>query len=108
MSKSEITFEVHTDAQQIPERILWNATGKEGEQAQTRAISVAVWDHVEQNTLRIDLWTKDMPVDEMRGFYINAIAGMAESVKESTGDEEMAAAMLDLCERFADRVQVDS
>ena len=43
---------------------------------------------------------KDMPRDEMRGFYINALAGMAESVQAATGDEEMARAMLELCERF--------
>lgn len=107
MTKSEIKFEVETDDEMIPERILWNATNKPGEQDETKAISIAVWDHEEQNTLRIDLWTKDMPLDEMRGFYINALAGMAESVKDATGDEEMAAAMLALCEQFAERVPVD-
>ncbi len=107
MSKSETKFVVETDDEMIPERILWNATGKPGEQDETKAVSISVWDHDEQNTLRIDLWTKDMPIDEMRGFYINAIAGMAESVKDSTGDTEMAEAMLALCEKFADRVPVD-
>jgi len=101
MSTSEIKFEIESDEKNIPERIVWNATDKPGDQEQTRAISVAVWDHVEQNTLRIDLWTKDMPLDEMRRFYINALAGMAESVKVATGDNEMADAMLALCETFA-------
>lgn len=103
MTKSEIKFEIESDDEMIPERIVWNATDKPGGQEQTRAISIAVWDHAEQNTLRMDLWTKDMPLDEMRGFYINALAGMAESVKVATGDEELANAMLAVCEKFAGR-----
>ena len=31
---------------------------------------LSVWDAVKtQETLRIDLWTKDMPVDEMKLFF---------------------------------------
>ncbi len=104
MNKSEITIEIETDDEMVAERILWNATNKPGDLDETKAISVAVWDHKEQDTLRIDVWTKDMPLEEMRGFYINALAGMAESVQAATGDKEMADAMLALCERFADRV----
>ena len=100
MSKSEINFEVQLDENDFPEAITWNATNKPGEKESTKAVSIAVWDPEEKETMRIDLWTKDMPMDEMRGFYINALAGMAESVQASTGDSEMADAMLELCERF--------
>lgn len=103
MNKSEIKFEVETDDELIPERILWNATNAPETLDETKAISIAVWDHVEQNTARIDLWTKEMPVDEMHGFYITTLAGMAESVKDATGDDEMAEAILALCERFSER-----
>jgi gliding motility-associated protein GldC len=30
---------------------------------------LALWDQSYKNTLRIDLWTKDMPVDEMKRFF---------------------------------------
>ena len=100
MSRSEINFEVELDENDVPNAIAWNATDKPGGRESTKAISIAVWDPAEKNTMRIDLWTKDMPIDEMRGFYINALAGMAESVQAATGDEEMAKAMIELCERF--------
>ena len=103
--KSEIHFEVELDENDFPKNICWSASNKSPdadseEKEDTKAISIAVWDSKEQNTMRIDLWTKDMPLDEMRGFYINALAGMAEGVRDATGDEEMATAMLELCERF--------
>jgi gliding motility-associated protein GldC len=100
MSKSEINFEVELDENDFPESIAWNATNKPGDKESTQAVSIAVWDPTEKETMRIDLWTKDMPRDEMRGFYINALAGMAESVEAATGDAEMAKAMIELCERF--------
>ena len=72
MSKSEINFEVQLDDNDFPEAITWSATNKPGEKESTKAVSIAVWDSTEKETMRIDLWTKDMPMDEMRGFYINA------------------------------------
>ena len=100
MSISEINFEVELDEDNVPESITWNATDKPGDKESTKAVSIAVWDPAEKNTMRIDLWTKDMPRNEMRGFYINALAGMAESVQAATGDEEMAKAIIEVCERF--------
>lgn len=100
MSTSEINFEVELDENEFPEAISWSTTNKPGDKESTKAVSIAVWDAKEKETMRIDLWTKDMPLNEMRGFYINALAGMAESVQAATGDTEMAEAMLELCERF--------
>ena len=56
----------------------------------TRAIAIGLWDHDQSNTLRIDLWTKDMNVPDMKRFYIDMIGGMAESIRNSTDDEIMA------------------
>ncbi len=100
MSTSQINFEVELDENDFPQAISWNATNMPGDKESTKAVSIAIWDGKEKETMRIDLWTQDMPLDEMRGFYINALAGMAESVQAATGDTEMADAMLELCDRF--------
>jgi gliding motility-associated protein GldC len=34
-----------------------------------RATMIAVWDTREKTTMRIDLWTKDMLVDDMKRFF---------------------------------------
>ena len=51
--------------------------------------------------MRIDLWTNDMPVDEMKRFYIDCLGGMSQSVLNSTGDEFMAEEMNLLCEKIS-------
>ncbi len=56
----------------------------------------------QKNTLRIDLWSKDMPVEEMKGFYIDCIGGLAQNLLRATGDEFMAGEMNALCQRLVD------
>ena len=106
MRKSEINFTVELDEQNIPEKITWNATEKSNEEPdETKSISVSLWDDQQKNTMRIDLWTKEMPVDEMKRFYIDCLGGMAQSVLNSTGDEFMSQQMNDLCEKLVEHVK---
>lgn len=101
MKKSTIHFSVELDQNNVPDKILWDATDKPDPGLQeTKSISVALWDHKQKNTLRIDLWTKDMPVQEMKGFYIDCIGGLAQSVLTATGDEHMSNEINALCERL--------
>src|SRR5688572_12759355 len=61
MKKSTINFTVDLDAQNVPEKIYWEATDKpDPKLSETKAICIALWDHEQKNTLRIDLWAKDM------------------------------------------------
>lgn len=99
MKTSSINLTIQLDDQNVPEKIIWDGTDKpEGTPSETKAIALAIWDPTDQNTLRIDLWTKDMPVDHMKRFYIESINGLAQSVLRATGDEKMAAEMNTLCD----------
>ena len=105
MKSSEINFKVLLDDNNVPERIQWDATEKpDPGLTETKSISVSLWDHSQKNTLRIDLWTKDMPVDEMKRFYIDCLGGIGQSILTSTGDEAMSAEVNALCERLAKHV----
>ncbi len=97
MKKSEINFKIQLDENNIPETIQWDATDKPGDLDHTKAITIGIWDDVEKNTMRLDLWTKEMPIDEMKMFYIDALSGMAQSILSATGDENMANRITALC-----------
>lgn len=102
--KSTIEFNVKLDNDNVPEEIRWKASDSPSgpEPVETKSVSISLWDHRQQNTLRIDLWTKDMPVDEMKRFYIDVIGGLAQSTLTATGDEYMAGEMNALCEKLVD------
>ena len=106
MKKSEINFKVELDENNVPEKIQWDATDKlETGFSDSKSISISLWDHLQKNTLRIDLWTKDMPVNEMKRFYIDCLGGLSQSILTSTNDEFMANEINKLCERLALHVQ---
>ena len=109
MKKSTINFTVHLDDKNVPEKIQWDASEKpDGGASETKSMSIALWDHLQKNTLRIDLWTKDMPVDEMKRFYIDCIGGLAQSMISSTGDEYMASETNALCEKLVEHLRKEN
>jgi gliding motility-associated protein GldC len=109
MKKSTINFTVHLDQQNVPDKIFWDATDKpDPGLTETKSISIALWDHQQKNTLRIDLWAKDMPVEEMKRFYIDCIGGLAQSMLQSTGDEFMAHETNALCEKLVEHLRKES
>ena len=59
-----------------------------------------------KESLRIDLWTKDMPVDEMKQFYHQTLVSMAESFERATDDAKMGATMKDFCDYFAEKLEL--
>jgi gliding motility-associated protein GldC len=102
MKKSEINFTIELDNQSIPEKIHWNATDNPNEGINdTRAIAIAVWDHYHRGTLKIDLWTKDMEVFEMKRFYIEIMSGIADTIKNATNDQAMADTIEGVCETLS-------
>jgi gliding motility-associated protein GldC len=101
LKKSEIKFSISLDEQNVPEKIHWNASDKQPQgEEETKAIAVALWDFKYQSTLKIDLWSKDMPVDEMKRFCIETIGGMADTLMKATGDQVMVDEINDLCNRL--------
>jgi gliding motility-associated protein GldC len=109
MKKSTINFTIHLDQNNVPDKIFWDATDKpEAGLTETKAISIALWDHIQKNTLRIDLWAKDMPVDEMKRFYIDCLGALAQSMLSSTGDEVMANETNALCERLVEHLRKEN
>ena len=100
---SEIKFTVALDANKIPENIHWSAQDGDVENQETKAILLSVWDSKAQETMRIDLWTKDMPVDEMKLFFHQTLVSMADTFYRATADEKMTDTMKDFCDYFAEK-----
>lgn len=89
--KSEIKLSIELDENNVPRNINWIAEGseKEGDNL-SKAFMLALWDQEENNTLRIDLWTKEMMVDEMKKFTCQNMITMADTFEKSTGEASIA------------------
>ena len=106
MKKSEIQINIALDENNVPEEINWKASDLNKE-AEAKAMILSLWDKNERNTLRIDLWTKDMEVEEMKFFIHQTILTLSDSFERATGDQKMAATMRDFCDYYAEKMNIN-
>jgi gliding motility-associated protein GldC len=105
-STSEINFYIDLDENKVPEKLSWSAQDGGINSEEAKAIMLAIWDSKTKESLRIDLWTKDMPVDEMKIFFHQTLVAMTDTFQRATGDEKMAGAMTDFCDYFAEQMEL--
>ncbi|QEC68349.1 gliding motility protein GldC [Panacibacter ginsenosidivorans] len=90
MQTSTITIDVHLDNDKVPEQINWKADSSTAAEAQhAKAVMLSFWDGADKSALRIDLWTKDMMVDEMADFFYQTLITMADTYNRATHNQEM-------------------
>jgi gliding motility-associated protein GldC len=90
MQTSTITIDVHLDQDKVPDQINWKADSSTAAEAQrAKAVMLSFWDGADKSALRIDLWTKDMMVDEMADFFYQTIMTMADTYNRATHNQEM-------------------
>jgi gliding motility-associated protein GldC len=101
MMDSEIKFKVTLDDERVPVSIGWSATdsGVEGTKP-CNATLMSIWDPKENTTLRIDLWTKDMLVDDMKRFFYENFVTMADTYLRATNDAEATQEIRKFAEAF--------
>lgn len=104
--QSEIKILVTLDENKIPEKLSWTAPDGGINDEESKALMLAVWDSTQKEALRIDLWTKDMPVDEMKLFFHQTLVSMSETFMRATGDEKMTETMKDFAAYFADKLNL--
>src|SRR5215510_736423 len=101
MNQSTIKIDVLLDPNKVPEQINWSATDSTANMVQkAKAMSVAFWDGADKTALRIDLWTKDMMVDEMADFYYQMLMSMADTFKRATRQQGMTDDMKNFAKAF--------
>jgi len=103
---SEININIDLDENKVPEKLLWSAPDGGVTNEEAKAIFLNVWDSEKRESLRIDLWTKDMPLDDMKIFFHQTLSAMAETFERATNDEKMGATMRDFCDYFAEKLEL--
>ena len=101
MHKSNISIEIELDENKVPQQIQWNASDSPADMMQqAKSMMVAFWDGADKSALRIDLWTKEMMVDEMADFYYQTFMGMADTYMRATQQKELVEDMKAFAKEF--------
>ena len=104
--KSDVVVEVGLDENYVPESIHWSAEDAGEARSEAKAVMMAFWDKQQSNAMRMDLWTKEMLVDEMKMFYHQTLLTMADTFERATGEAEMSQDLRDFCDYFAKRMDI--
>ena len=105
-NKSKIELTIELDENRVPEKLFWTAQDGGITNQEAKAMMLSVWDSKAQESLRIDLWTKDMPIDEMKVFFHQTLVAMSNTFNRATQDEKMTATMKDFCDYFAEKLEL--
>ncbi|MCB0508075.1 MAG: gliding motility protein GldC [Chitinophagales bacterium] len=106
MRTTEIKFKIQLDEQNLPEQIKWSATdGPQGDGDECKSMMLAMWDGNEKNTLRFDLWTKDMQIDEMHTHFFQVLLSLGDSYYKATGNPYVQEEIKNFCMQLGDKTR---
>jgi gliding motility-associated protein GldC len=101
MHTSTISINVELDNDKVPHQINWKASDSTiDHMQQARAMMLAFWDGTDKSALRIDLWTKEMMVDEMADFFYQTLITMADTYNRATQQQELTDEMKQFAKDF--------
>ncbi|MBU2019346.1 MAG: gliding motility protein GldC [Bacteroidetes bacterium] len=105
MKKSEINIEVLLDENQLPVEMKWKAEDQ-GAVKDAKAMLLSFWDGDEKNTMKLDLWVKEMSIEEMKQFFHQTLMTMADTFEKATGETNICEDLRDYCFHFAEKMEI--
>jgi len=107
MKTSEIKLTVHLDNNRVPGKIEWEAdeAGFEGKK-ECKSVMLSLWDKEENVTLGIDLWTKEMQVNEMNIYFHQVLLKMADTYRRATKNGVAADLIESFSAEFAEKLDL--
>ena len=103
---SEISIKVGLNENNLPVGMKWTAHDGSVDNANAKAMMLSLWDPKENNTMKIDLWTKEMSVEEMKQFFHQTLLTMADTFERATGEHNICDDLRDYCYHFADKMDI--
>ncbi|MEL7121205.1 MAG: gliding motility protein GldC [Bacteroidota bacterium] len=106
--KSNIHIQIRLDKDNIPDKINWKADdGPNGDKISTaKAILLSLFDEENKETLKIDLWTKEMQVIEMDRFFFQTLRAMADTYYRATNNAKLASDMQKFVQYFGEQTEI--
>lgn len=103
---SAIKVNVGLNENNIPVRMMWSADDAAIENQEVKAMFLSFWDVKEQNTLKMDLWTEEMSVEEMKQFMHQTLLTLADNFEKATGEKNISEDLRDYCFHFAEKMKI--
>ena len=104
--KEQLTIDVSMDDNLIPESIEWKSSQENKPSQTASAALIYFWDPKKNETFNLDLWTKEMSVEEMNKMMFQTLMTLANTYERATSEDQMANAMRDFGQFFGERTEI--
>jgi len=86
---STIKIDVGLNENNVPQQLKWTAEDGKVNDEEARAMLLSLWDARSKNTMKIDLWTTEMSIDEMKIFFHQTLLTLADTFEKATGETKI-------------------
>ena len=108
-NESQINLFITLDDKKLAEKIEWCAddAGFKGRK-ESQTIMLSLWDKKEKMTYSIDLWTKDMNIEDMKIHFHQMFLKMADTLERSTKSSDVAELIRNFSSDFEKRTGIQN
>jgi len=104
--KSSINIDILLDDQNVPDKISWSSSDGSKEVEESKAMLLSLFDKENLETVKIDLWTKEMQVVEMDRFFYQTLRALADTYFKATQNTQLASEMRHFVQHFGETTEV--
>ncbi|MEO7176709.1 MAG: gliding motility protein GldC [Saprospiraceae bacterium] len=104
----KIEINIELDESKMPVGIVWSAPSQ-GENVisqEAKGMLLSFFDLEHKDTFKIDLWTKDMQVEEMDRFMFQTLRALADTYLKATQNKSLANDMQRFVSYFGESVEI--
>jgi gliding motility-associated protein GldC len=104
----EIKLQVGLDEDNMPIEMKWEAENNPNANGlqECKGMLLSVFDNETLDTLRIDLWTKEMQVVEMDRFMFQTLKSLADTYHRATRNNKLASHMQQFATYFGEETEI--
>lgn len=105
---SVIKINVGLDENKVPLRIDWEATDNPNEEGskECKAFLLSIFDKESKDTMKVDLWTTEMQINEMDRFFFQTLRAMADTYFKATQNQKLASDMQRFVQYFGEQTEI--
>lgn len=105
---SAIEVQVGLNNDNIPVKISWKAEDNPNfkDFTECKAMMLAFFDQESLDTLKMDLWTTDMQINEMDRFMFQSLRSMADTYFRATKNKQLAEDMQKFVQYFGEQTGI--
>ena len=107
-STQKIDIEIGLNKSKVPAEIKWKSSDAPANypMQESKAVLVSFYDKSTGDTLKLDLWTVELQVNEMDRFMFHTLRGLADTYMKATQNKKLADEMQQFVNYFAEQTKL--